>query len=106
VVALPGTRWQELVPGDLVALRASGSLLRLDPLREFCGYPWHLHSAPIRRACIERFLRWPLAAVAPGGAVALPTDLFPVAAGERVLWFAMDRGSHCALYLKRAGGDD
>jgi len=96
-----------LVPGDILALRqVSGAVLRLDTFRDFCAYPWHCHSAALRDGYLQRLLSHPLTHITGEGVIPIPSFVFPLREGTRILLMAMDRGTKRAFYLARAGADD
>lgn len=88
-----------LKPGDLFSLKRVPISLRLESYREFLSDDWNAVDPENRWRYFQEFLRRPLTAVEPGGAVKIPPELCPLEPGERFILEVVRRGMCHPLYL-------
>ena len=93
-----------LQPGDLFSLAKNPLSLRLDSYREFLADNWEAVSPPNRWRYIEEFLRRPLTALEPDGAVKVPAQLLSLSSGDRIILEVVTRGLAHELFLYRLEG--
>ena len=93
-----------LQPGDLFSLAKNPLSLRLDSYREFLTDNWEAVSPPNRWRYIEEFLRQPLTALEPDGAVKVPAQLLSLSAGDRIILEVVTRALSHKLFLYRLEG--
>jgi hypothetical protein len=78
--------------------------LRLDSYRAFLVDDWDAVSPPNRWSYLKKFLRRPLTALEPDGAVAIPPEAFLLSAGDHTVLEVVQRGLSYELFLYRAEG--
>jgi hypothetical protein len=92
----------KLTEGDLLAFEPGPLSVRIDLFRDVLADNWRALAPEIRSSYLFDFLRRPLAAIGPGGTLALPPEVFPRAAGEGLLVQVVPRGLSDVLYLYRS----
>jgi bifunctional DNA-binding transcriptional regulator/antitoxin component of YhaV-PrlF toxin-antitoxin module len=91
-----------LEPGDLLSMVRNPVSLRLDSYRAFLADDWDAVPPPNRWRYVEEFLRRPLTALEPDGALELLQEeppLLSLNAGDQVMLEVVHRGLSHELFL-------
>jgi hypothetical protein len=91
----------DLEPGDLISLVRNDISIRLDLYSELLADLQHSVKPPNRWRCLEQFISRTLSSVGADGGLEIPSDLFSLLPGDRVVLEVLAQGLGHTLYLYR-----
>jgi hypothetical protein len=92
----------DLEPGALLSLARNDISIRLDLYSELLEDLQRSVRPPNRWRCLEQFISRTLSSVGVDGSVAIPSHLFALHPGDRVVLEVLTQGLGHTLYLYRA----